>query len=195
MVSSQGGHATVRLFLIPRQARDCARRQPPDLQRPRWHKDLSLRRCQPLDKCQRGRVYLGQQRQPFDKLRTGLLSDGVRTYTYDHANRLTQVVSGTLTTGFTYPSTSSGQATARATVWPRPWTAPRGTTEGTEARCSVSSVHFSASVVLTGFDIPQLCSCHVAGECGTLHPYWIYGIPFCCIYCLSMVYYRQIGIP
>jgi RHS repeat-associated protein len=35
----------------------------------------------------------------------------VRTYTYDHANRLTQVVSGTLTTGFTYPSTGSGQAT------------------------------------------------------------------------------------
>jgi RHS repeat-associated protein len=53
---------------------------------------------------------LGQQRQPFDRrfdrlttqLRTGLLSDGLRTYTYDHANRLTQVVSGTLTTGFTY---------------------------------------------------------------------------------------------
>jgi RHS repeat-associated protein len=31
-----------------------------------------------------------------------LLSDGTHTYTYDHANRLTQVVSGTLTTGFTY---------------------------------------------------------------------------------------------
>jgi uncharacterized protein RhaS with RHS repeats len=52
-----------------------------------------------------------------------LLNDGLRTYTYDHANRLTQVVSGTLTTGFTYPSASSGQATARATAWPRPWTA------------------------------------------------------------------------
>jgi hypothetical protein len=52
-----------------------------------------------------------------------LLSDGVRTYTYTHANRLTQVVSGTLTTEFTYPSTSSGQATAQATAWPRPWTA------------------------------------------------------------------------
>ena len=60
-----------------------------------------------------------------------LLNDGLRTYSYDHANRLvlseveglTQVVSGTLTTGFTYPSTGSGQATARATAWPRPWTA------------------------------------------------------------------------
>jgi RHS repeat-associated protein len=31
-----------------------------------------------------------------------LLSDGLRSYTYTHANRLTQVVSGTLTTGFTY---------------------------------------------------------------------------------------------
>jgi RHS repeat-associated protein len=31
-----------------------------------------------------------------------LLSDGLRTYTYDHANRLTQVVSGTLTTEFAY---------------------------------------------------------------------------------------------
>ena len=31
-----------------------------------------------------------------------LLSDGVRTYTYDHANRLTQVVSGTLTTQHAY---------------------------------------------------------------------------------------------
>jgi hypothetical protein len=49
-----------------------------------------------------------------------LLNDGVRSYSYDHANRLTQVVSGTLTTGFTYPSTGSGQLTARATAWPRP---------------------------------------------------------------------------
>ena len=31
-----------------------------------------------------------------------MTSFGSRTYTYDHANRLTQVVSGTLTTGFTY---------------------------------------------------------------------------------------------
>ena len=31
-----------------------------------------------------------------------LLSDGVRSYAYDHANRLTQVVSGTLTTEFVY---------------------------------------------------------------------------------------------
>lgn len=31
-----------------------------------------------------------------------LLSDGARTFTYDGANRLTQVVSGTLTTQFTY---------------------------------------------------------------------------------------------
>jgi RHS repeat-associated protein len=45
---------------------------------------------------------LGQQRQSFDGLRTGLLNDGVSTYTYDHANRLTQVVNGTLTTQFTY---------------------------------------------------------------------------------------------
>jgi hypothetical protein len=52
-----------------------------------------------------------------------LFDDGLRSYTYDHANRLTQVVSGTLTTGFTYPSTGSGQATARATAWPGPWTA------------------------------------------------------------------------
>jgi RHS repeat-associated protein len=69
-------------------------------------KDLCLRRRQPLDIGQRGGVYLGQQRQPFDRLttqlRTGLLSDGLRTYTYDHANRLVQIVSGTLTTGFTY---------------------------------------------------------------------------------------------
>jgi hypothetical protein len=52
-----------------------------------------------------------------------LLNDGLRTYSYDHANRLTQVVSGTLTAGFIYPSTSSGQATARATAWPRAWRA------------------------------------------------------------------------
>jgi YD repeat-containing protein len=45
---------------------------------------------------------LGQQRQPFDRLRAGLLNDGVRTYTYDHANRLTQVANGTLATEFTY---------------------------------------------------------------------------------------------
>jgi YD repeat-containing protein len=31
-----------------------------------------------------------------------LLDDGVRTYEYDHANRLVEVVSGTLTTSFTY---------------------------------------------------------------------------------------------
>ena len=31
-----------------------------------------------------------------------MTSFGSRTYTYDHANRLTQVVSGTLTTQFTY---------------------------------------------------------------------------------------------
>jgi RHS repeat-associated protein len=31
-----------------------------------------------------------------------LLNDGVSTYTYDHANRLTQVANGTLTTEFTY---------------------------------------------------------------------------------------------
>ena len=31
-----------------------------------------------------------------------LLSDGVRTYSYDHANRMVQVVSGTLTTQFAY---------------------------------------------------------------------------------------------
>jgi RHS repeat-associated protein len=31
-----------------------------------------------------------------------LLDDGVRTYTYDHANRLVAVVSGTLTTTFVY---------------------------------------------------------------------------------------------
>jgi hypothetical protein len=34
-----------------------------------------------------------------------MTSFGSQTYTYDHANRLTQVVSGTLTTEFTYPST------------------------------------------------------------------------------------------
>jgi YD repeat-containing protein len=45
---------------------------------------------------------LGQQRQSFDGLRTGLLNDGVSTYTYDHANRLTQVANGTLATEFTY---------------------------------------------------------------------------------------------
>jgi YD repeat-containing protein len=31
-----------------------------------------------------------------------LLYDGVRSYEYDHANRLTQVVSGTLTTQYAY---------------------------------------------------------------------------------------------
>jgi YD repeat-containing protein len=31
-----------------------------------------------------------------------LLSDGARAFTYDTANRLTQVVSGTLTTQYTY---------------------------------------------------------------------------------------------
>jgi RHS repeat-associated protein len=35
-------------------------------------------------------------------LTTGLLSDGLRSYTYDHANWLTQVVSGTLTTDYTF---------------------------------------------------------------------------------------------
>jgi len=34
-----------------------------------------------------------------------LLGDGVRTFTYDDVNRLVQVVSGTLTTTFAYPST------------------------------------------------------------------------------------------
>ena len=29
-------------------------------------------------------------------------SDGVRSYSYDHANRLTQVVSGTLTTQYAH---------------------------------------------------------------------------------------------
>jgi len=46
----------------------------------------------------------------------GLLGDGTRTFTYDTANRLTQVVSGTLTTEYTYagdgPSLHSGQACA-----------------------------------------------------------------------------------
>jgi hypothetical protein len=42
-----------------------------------------------------------------------LLSDGTRTFTYTVANRLTQVVSGTVTTTFAYhPSVNSGQATA-----------------------------------------------------------------------------------
>jgi len=35
-----------------------------------------------------------------------LLNDGVRSYEYDHANCLMSVTSGTLTTGYTYPSTS-----------------------------------------------------------------------------------------
>jgi hypothetical protein len=33
-----------------------------------------------------------------------LLSDGARTFSYDTANRVTRVVSGTLTTQYTYPS-------------------------------------------------------------------------------------------
>jgi hypothetical protein len=41
-----------------------------------------------------------------------LLSDGTRTFTYDVANRLVQVVSGTITTTFAYPSVNSGRATA-----------------------------------------------------------------------------------
>jgi hypothetical protein len=52
-------------------------------------------------------------------LRGNLLDDGVRSYTYDYANRLVQVISGTFTTTFSYPSVPSGQATAMETAWPR----------------------------------------------------------------------------
>ena len=49
-----------------------------------------------------------------------MLSDGRRTYTYNTANQLTQVVSGTLTTQYAYTSTllsaSSGDGVRRAQI-------------------------------------------------------------------------------
>ena len=84
-------------------AQDRRRRgQPPELDNPRGRDKLSVRCSQSPDQRQRPGLHLGRQRQPFDGLRTGLLNDGPRSYSYDHANRLTQVVSGTLTTQFTY---------------------------------------------------------------------------------------------
>ena len=37
---------------------------------------------------------MGQQRQCFDRLSTSLLNDGVNTYAYDSANRLTSISGG-----------------------------------------------------------------------------------------------------